>query len=74
VGHMKEAASMEKFDKILIGVIENEHPVNLEKAVELARLKFSTGEKVIMNGVLHACLKAKEKYCMIILPPLFRLL
>ena len=50
--NMKEAASLNEFDQALIRVIGNEHPETLEKAVELARLRFSISEKVIVNRVL----------------------
>jgi hypothetical protein len=51
--------SVDGFDRALIRVIGNEHPETLEKAVELARLKFSTSEKVVMNRVL--CLESQGK-------------
>jgi len=45
--------SLEEFDQELIRVIGNDHPETLERAIELARLRFSESNKAIMEEVLR---------------------
>lgn len=44
---------MDDFDKVLIGVIGNEHPKTLEQAIKLVRLRFSESNEAIMDRILR---------------------